>query len=213
VKIIIFGGGGVGESTAKLLIRHGHHVVIIDRDKEVCERLASDLPEADVLVGQATSPVVLKRAGISNADVFVAVTGSDEANVMSAILAKTMGVKKVIVRVKDPTYVEICKLLGLNEIVNPSESTAIRIDAKIRGLKLAEALEMIEKYIDIEEIAVDERCKYIYCSIEDVLRDLGPAYPILLVHNGKPKIPIDPYTKLEPGDTLLIARKRTKFLV
>ncbi|MCD6409329.1 MAG: NAD-binding protein, partial [Candidatus Verstraetearchaeota archaeon] len=165
MKIIIFGGGGVGESTAKLLIRHGHHVVIIDRSKEVCEHLASDLPEADVLVGQATSPVVLKRAGISNADVFVAVTGSDEANVMSAILAKTMGAKKVIVRVKDPTYVEICKLLGLNEIVNPSESTAIRIDAKIRGLKLAEALEMIEKYIDIEEIAVDERCKYMYCNI------------------------------------------------
>ena len=93
MKIIIFGGGGVGESTAKLLIRRGHHVVIIDRDKEVCEHLASDLPEADVLVGQATSPVVLKRAGISNADVFVAVTGSDEANVMSAILAKTMGAK------------------------------------------------------------------------------------------------------------------------
>lgn len=98
MNIIIAGAGEVGTHLAKMLSQEYHDIVVIDPDTEKLAQLSSS---ADLLVveGSATSIAALKEANIKKADLFVAVTSSENANILSATLAKRLGAKKVIARI------------------------------------------------------------------------------------------------------------------
>lgn len=93
--VVIMGGGRVGSTLADLLTSDGHEVTVIERDKERCKKLESEL-NIPVICGKGTERNILESAGIENADVFVAATGSDEANLMGCILAKNTMFQKLL---------------------------------------------------------------------------------------------------------------------
>ena len=86
--VIIVGGGNTGSQLAKFLIDAGHTVRIIDDRPNVLERLAGELPREIIINGDGSSPAVLEKAGIQNAQVLAAVTGLDEANLVITSLAR-----------------------------------------------------------------------------------------------------------------------------
>ena len=101
--VIIVGGGKTGSQLAQGLISEGHQVKVIEERSSVLERLYSELPKEVVLEGDGSSPQVLEKAGIQNAQVLAAVTGEDEANLVITTLAKfEFGVKRTIGRVNNP---------------------------------------------------------------------------------------------------------------
>ncbi|MFV0527550.1 MAG: potassium channel family protein [Lachnospiraceae bacterium] len=103
MNIILVGGGQVGSYIAHLLLENGCDVTIIEQRKSVLEKLYAELPREVVLEGDGTSPKALKKAGIANADVLVAVTGADETNLVSSTIAKfEFAVPRVIARVNNP---------------------------------------------------------------------------------------------------------------
>ena len=89
MKVVIVGAVQIGVALAKYLRIEEHAVVLIDSKKEVLEHLAEQF-DIQTVVGSGTSPSVLSRAGAKDADVFLAVTGNDEANIISCALAKTL---------------------------------------------------------------------------------------------------------------------------
>lgn len=101
--VIIVGGGKVGAYLASLLLSGGERVKVIEMEREDIPRLQRDLPLDAVLPGNGTDPLVLESAGIRQANVVAAVTGSDETNLVVASLARSeFGVPRVIARVNDP---------------------------------------------------------------------------------------------------------------
>ncbi len=100
--VIIVGGGNTGSQLAKFLLEAGHTVRIIDERSNVLEKLADELPQEIIINGDGSSPAVLEKAGIQNAQVLAAVTGLDETNLVVTSLARfEFNVPRVIARINN----------------------------------------------------------------------------------------------------------------
>ncbi len=103
MNVLVSGGGNVGRQLARLFRDAGHKVSVIEKRADRVEKVAGLGPGVSVYCGDATDPGMLKTAGASEAHVFVAATGSDEANMLSCFLAKVwFGIGRTIARVNDP---------------------------------------------------------------------------------------------------------------
>ncbi len=119
VKIIIMGCGRVGAQLASLLNAEGHQVTVLDIDAHSFRRLPPSFG-GTALVGDGTDEEMLRKAGITEADAFVAVTQGDNRNVMGAQIAKNIfNVPRVICRIYDPLRKDVYEALGL-EAVSPT---------------------------------------------------------------------------------------------
>jgi trk system potassium uptake protein TrkA len=116
MKIIIIGCGRMGAGLAQTLDQRGHQVVVVDKDPNAFERLAPSLRDR-FIVGIGFDREVLLKAGVERADGLAAVTASDEANVVTARLARQVfHMPRVVARVYDPRKAEIYQRLGLQTI-------------------------------------------------------------------------------------------------
>jgi len=128
MNIIIAGAGEVGSHLAKMLSYEYHDIVVIEPDTEKLTQLSSSI---DVLVveGSAASIAALKEAKVNKADLFVAVTRSEETNIISATLAKRLGAKRVIARIDNNEYLlpnnkDIFLNLGIDSLIYPEKLAA-----------------------------------------------------------------------------------------
>lgn len=130
MKVVIIGAGKVGMQLVESLLNEKHDVIVIDNDQEVINQLNDTL---DVLAvkGNGVSINLLRKVECGNAALLIAVTDSDEANIVSCINAKKLGAKSVIARIRDPEYVAelefIRKNLDIDYIINPELATAYEI--------------------------------------------------------------------------------------
>ncbi|MFV2041549.1 MAG: TrkA family potassium uptake protein [Candidatus Hydrothermarchaeales archaeon] len=125
MNIIIVGAGRVGMFMAQKLEKD-HEVSIIEKDKDLAQEASRAL---DVLViqGDGTETKTLEEAGVKDVDVIAGVTGKDEINLLSCLLAKSLGIKTVLARVGKPEYIEVFKSLGIDHVVSPELSVADRL--------------------------------------------------------------------------------------
>jgi trk system potassium uptake protein TrkA len=120
VKIVILGCGRVGSTLATMLDQAGHEVSVIDFSSESFQRLSPDF-RGETIPGNGVDEEVLIRAGIKEADAFVAVTNGDNRNIMASQIAKEIfHVKKVMCRIYDPIREETYHELGL-ETISPTK--------------------------------------------------------------------------------------------
>jgi len=116
VKIVIMGCGRIGSRLANMLDNEGHEVAIIDLNQETFHRLGSTF-RGQTIVGTGIDEDILKRAGIEEADAFVAVTSRDNPNIMASQIAKVIfGVPEVLCRIYDPVREDTYHVLGLDTI-------------------------------------------------------------------------------------------------
>lgn len=113
MRVVIVGCGRVGSRTAAMLAEAGHHVTVIDWKEQEFQRLPAGFRGATVR-GNAIEQDTLRQAHAGEADVFLAATGGDNRNIMTAQIAREIfGVPKVIARIKDPQRAEIYTDLGI----------------------------------------------------------------------------------------------------
>ena len=148
MEIIIVGCGKVGYTLATQLSNEDHNIVVVDKNPDKVEHITSDL-DAMGVVGNGVSYQTLQEAGVSSADLVIAVTGSDEENLLCCVIAKKAGNCKTIARVRNPIYNEEIDFLkeefGLSMVINPELTAAgeiakifqfpaaIRVDTFARG--------------------------------------------------------------------------------
>lgn len=119
MKVVIMGCGRVGAELARMLDAEGHDVTVLDIDANAFRRLPKEF-RGRALVGNGIDQDALRRAGIEDADAFVAVTQGDNRNVMAAQIVKHIfNVPRVVSRIYDPSRAEIYRTLGL-ETINPT---------------------------------------------------------------------------------------------
>ena len=120
MKVLIMGCGRVGARLASLLDEDGHEVTVLDNDVYSFRRLPSNFGGA-ALYGNGINEEALKRAGIEEADIFVALTQGDNRNVMSCQIAKHIfNVPRVVCRIYDPLRQELYSTLGI-ETLSPTK--------------------------------------------------------------------------------------------
>lgn len=116
MNVIILGCGRVGSSLARLMFKDGHNVTIIDLQSEAFQRLGQKF-KGTRLVGNGIDEDVVRRAGIENCDVFVAVTQGDNRNIMVSQMAREVfKVPKVLTRINDPIRADAYRKLGITTL-------------------------------------------------------------------------------------------------
>ena len=122
MKIVLVGGGKVGFALCRSLVAENHDVVLIEQNEAVLSHIVSRF-DIMGLLGNGADFTILEQAGVQECDIFIALTEHDEVNMISAVLAKKMGAKETIVRVRNPeysnSYFKEKNILGFSLIVNP----------------------------------------------------------------------------------------------
>lgn len=115
---IIVGGGRLGRKVAGSLVEKGLSVKLIESDPERARLVAEELPKVRVFNGDATDRETLREAGAESSDNFIALTGDDEKNVLSSLLAKSLGAKRTTVLYTKPDYIDVIERIGVDRAIS-----------------------------------------------------------------------------------------------
>jgi trk system potassium uptake protein TrkA len=149
-RVMIAGGSQESLYIAELLEQIGVETTIIERDRKRCLELAEALPKALVLNGDATDMELLEMEGVAGMDAFVASTGNDDTNLLTSLLAKTVGARKVVTLIDDFSYLQLIPRLDIDASVSPRLSTVNAILRDVRSEGIASVATL--KGIDAEAI-------------------------------------------------------------
>ncbi len=151
-RIMLAGGGNIGSRLAQA-IEDDYQLKLIDHNKESCVRLAQQLSHTLVLHGNVTDEKLLSDENVDEMDLFCALTNDDEDNIMSALLAKRMGARKVIILVNRGIYVDLIQGGEIDIAISPAEATIGSLLTHVRQADVtmvhslrrgaAEALELV----------------------------------------------------------------------
>ncbi|MFT6464493.1 Trk system potassium transporter TrkA [Halopseudomonas sp.] len=121
-RILIAGGGNIGERLAEA-IENRYNVRIIEKNKARADYLSQNLDKTIVLHGSASDKELLIEENIEDVDIFCALTNDDEANIMSSMLAKRLGARKVMALINNPAYVDLVQGGEIDIAISPSQAT------------------------------------------------------------------------------------------
>lgn len=130
-RVMIGGGGNIGRRLAKAL-ENNYEVKIIEYSKVGAERLSAELNKTLVLVGDVTDEELLEAENVGEMDVYCALTNDDENNIMSSLLAKRMGVRKVIALINRGSYVNLLQSGQIDIAISPAQATIGTLLARVR---------------------------------------------------------------------------------
>ena len=135
-NVIIIGGGETGAALGEALESTKLHAKIIEKDSQRCTTLAEKLGKAVVIRGDGTDKDLLLEENIGGMDFMVALTGDEENNVLMSLLAKELGVKKIITRISKISYIPLVSAIGIDTVVSPRLSAVRAILQYIRRGKV-----------------------------------------------------------------------------
>ena len=131
-RVMIIGAGRIGRHLAKILVKAGLSVKVIDKNRERCRDLADHLGKGLVLCGDGTDVDLLVEEGVEEADAVVCLTDDDKLNLLLALLAKNLGAQKTIVRVGRSDYMSLMGKVGVDVVLSPRLLTAGVILRQVR---------------------------------------------------------------------------------
>lgn len=206
MKIIIVGCGKIGVAAIESLVSEGHDVVAIDNRLETVEEIR-DVYDIMCICSNGADYNTLNEAGISNTDMFIAVTGSDELNMLSCIIAKKMGAKHTVARVRNPEYNDksigyIKQQIELSLILNPEYLVAKEI---LNILKFPAAIN-VETFsrgnFEMVELLLRDNSPIIDTSLIDLRKKFQANYLICVVQRGEDVFIPDGNFVLKSGDRI-----------
>ena len=205
MKIVIIGLGTIGKTILKSLSSEGHDVVIIDEEKNKIEMLI-EKHDVSGIVGNGACLDIQNEAGVKDADLVIALTGSDELNVFACLVAKKIGVKNTIARVRNPDYrkqiMEMKDELGISMIVNPEKDTAAEIFNLINLPPIAQVEHFAGGKVLLVEILATKECSLIGESLVSIGKNLKTKVLICAVQRGQEVIIPTGNFVIEAGDRI-----------
>ncbi len=205
MKIVIAGCGIVGTALAANLSASKHNVTVIEKNQQHIEYIQNFL---DVLciVGRATAPDTLAQANVGEADLFIAVTDSDEQNLLACLIAKKLGVGSTIARVRTTQSVKVANMLknelGLSMAINPELDAAREIFNSLK-YKAADQIETLAKgSTEIITCTVKEDSPICCTAIRDLYKSTGTRVLVCGIKKDDMISIPQADTIIEPGDKL-----------
>ena len=213
LKIIIIGAGKVGCQIAKTLSSENHDVTLIEKNDTIRLSVQNNLDVLTIL-GNGANVRTLEKAGIKEADMVIAVTSSDEVNMIACMTATQFGVPKKIARIRNPEYLYAKALsrekVGIDLTINPERATAREIVKLLKSpINVAQVQSFAGGKVQLFELKVEEGFPFINQQLKSIIF----KYPILVAaifRNDKIIIP-DGEERIAVGDNLYILIRKDYF--
>lgn len=200
--IVIVGAGKVGYYLVKTLLHTKHRITIIEKSQEYCDRLAADL-EVAVIHGDGTDINLLSEAGTQHADVFIAVTGKDQDNLIACQLAKrNFHVKRTIARVNNPKNIVVFEKLGVDIPVSSTSTIAEMIEKEIDFSAVKTLAELKKSDLIISEVRLSKKSHACNRKIADMNLPKGTIL-MSVIRDNETFVP-NGQTVLQENDTVFI---------
>ena len=188
MKIIIIGVGKIGLTLAGYLSREDNDVTLIDTNPDTIAE-AVNAYDVNGIVGNAVNISVQKEAGMAHADVMIATTYSDEINMLCCLVAKKLGVKRTIARIRDPEYsrqfIYLLDEMGLDMVVNPELETAKEIYRLLRYPAAIGIDTFAKGRVDLAEMIIAEDSPLAGLQIKDIPQTLNTRILVCAVQHGE----------------------------
>jgi len=203
-RLIFAGSGNIGTRLARAL-EGNYRVKVIEHNQERCRQLAEELARTIVLQGDAADEELLIEENVENTDVFCAVTNDDEANILSAMLAKRLGARKVMALINRPAYVDLVQSGPIDVAISPQQATIGSLLKHIRRGDVVEVHSLRRGAAEaIEAIAHGDKTssKVVGNAIEDIALPEGAS--IGAVVRGDEVIIAHHDTRIESDDHVIL---------
>lgn len=205
MKIVIAGAGDVGFHLARLLSYENKDIVLIDNNKEILKYASTHL---DVLPieGDSSAIETLTMAEVDSADLFIGVTTSQNTNLITSILAKKLGAKKCIARIRNSEYLynghqQIFKELGVDELIAPRRLAALEIERLLKQCTFTDVFEFEDGQMSLLGVTLNSRSKLINHRLGRIYDQQKEQLfrPMAILRSHRTIIP-DDNTLLRKGD-------------
>ncbi len=203
----IVGGGNIGLLLAQLFEDRGLDVKLIEKNEQRAKVLAAELESTLVLLGDAREKELLTSENIAKMNVFVAVSEDEETNILTCLLAKSLGVRDTVARVNKSSYLSLLSSIGIDHSVNPRFAAVNSFMNYIREGKVFTSVSIGAEEAEIVEIEFSENSPFLHGQIKDL--DLPKGLLILsIVRKGIVLIP-QGNTVIEPEDRIIVLGTNT----
>jgi trk system potassium uptake protein TrkA len=203
VYIVVVGAGTVGYGLAlELQGLADHEVVLVERDRARAAELREELGEM-VVHGDGTEVVLLDSVGARRADVLIAVTGNDGANLVACQVAKHwFHVERAIARVNNPRYERLFRLLGIDSTVSATAAIMAQIEVDLPEHTLVPLMRLHGSGLQLVDLHVLEGSRAAGRAVRDLQLPPDTVISLVVDANGVPRIPGGD-TVLAPGDEVI----------
>lgn len=215
MKIIVVGGGKVGTALCRSLVEEKHDVVLIEEKESVLKNITK---RQDIMgiVGNGANFKILEQADVSNCDIFIALTAEDEVNMISAVLAKKMGAKETVVRVRNPEYSNAYfkdkDFLGFSLVVNPELLTARYIANSVDFPNALSVEHFVNGRVMLMEFMIADGSKLCQMTLSQFRKKFGNIVICAIERQGKLIIP-DGDAVLKTGDKIFVTGNRVEMIL
>lgn len=156
---------------ARQLLRRGHEVILVDRDKQRIDALAGDL-DCGFLHGDGSRPAILREVMVEKTDILFCLTGSDETNILASLVGRSLGFGRVVTRIDEPEFEHVCIELGLEYTIIPARTIGRLLADIFEGRDPLELSTMIRYEARVVSFVIREE-------------DEGPARDLSLPENSR----------------------------
>ena len=212
MNVIIVGAGKVGSYLTSKLSDEGHNILVIEKNKDVLERLLASNDVMGIL-GDGRDLSVLDEANVDECDAFIAMTFNDDVNLISSMIAKKKGAKSTIVRLRDPRYIKydefMRKTMGVDRLVNPEYYAAKEIQRTLKYTYAVNVENFLDSKVILIELEIDENSKLANKSLMDLNAEglLGNTIIVIGEKDDQVVIPNGNHI-LEVGEKIYVAGPR-----
>ena len=198
MKVVFVGASSLAVATAERLLQVGHEVVIIENDKTVIDRLMAQI-DCVFIHGNGSKPAILKETDPNSIDVLFCLTKSDEANIIASLVARSLGIKRVITRIEDQEFEHICIELGLKDTIVPTLTNARYLANIAAGRNILELSAVFRGNVRLFSFIADEMDEGLVSNLS-----LPKQTRVIFCYRENMFLPLDSDSKLQKGDEVVL---------
>ena len=198
MRAVFVGAGALSVTTARRLLKRGHEVVVIDRDKVRIEELSAEL-DCGFLHGDGSTPALLREADPKLTDVLFCLTGNDQTNILASLAGRSLGFARVVTRIDDPEFEHLSLELGLEDIVIPSRTIARYLADLFEGRDHLEIIALIKGEARVFSFVAREEDEKPIAEL-----DLPDDSRVMFFYRDERFTLPEPETRLRRGDEVMI---------
>jgi trk system potassium uptake protein TrkA len=165
--VIVAGAGIIGQQLARVLVENKHDVVIIDKDPDVCEEVYAETG-ALTIHGNATDIHILEKSGAVKADVILCLMHSAADNIACALISRSLGIPRIISRLRNPRYEEAYTLAGVTTIVRMADLLVNQIIMEIEQPKVRKIMTLRGGEANVYAVKILDQAKSVGMTIKEI---------------------------------------------
>jgi len=204
MRAVFIGAGVLAVATVSYLLKRGHEVVIIERNKEVIQELSLEL-DCGFLHGDGSKPAILREADPDHTDTLFCLTNSDQANIIASLVGRSLGFKRVVTKIDDPEFEHICLELGLEDTIIPAQTVGRHLADICEGRDPLEISTMIREEARAYSFVVRANQAGPLSEF-----DLPEQTRVVCIYRQDRFILPEPDTQLKAGDEVVLLTNRDR---